>query len=86
MVNKTYTALATLPKVKTGQCNAILDNKMQCWRAADFQIEFTTTQPAVVATKTTPAVDEKVERTVYQMCRRHANEDKAKYDATLTAV
>jgi hypothetical protein len=37
--SKTFTAFNTLPGVAIGKCSEILpDNRLQCWKAADFQI------------------------------------------------
>jgi len=36
--SKTYTALNALPGVAIGKCSEILENRLQCWKAADFQI------------------------------------------------
>ena len=85
MTTKVYTALSTLPKVKIGNCSAMLENHLQCWRAADYQIKETTVQPAVPATKTSSAVEEMVAHRTYQMCRRHAQADKAEYDVAQPA-
>jgi hypothetical protein len=82
MVTKTYTALASIPKTKIVTCSAVLENHMQCWRAGDFLVHQVTVQPAVAATKTTPAVAEAVDELDYQLCRRHANADKEAYDKT----
>jgi hypothetical protein len=37
-MSKTFTALNTLPGVAIGKCSEILENRLQCWKAADFQI------------------------------------------------
>jgi hypothetical protein len=36
--SKTFTALITLPRVAIGKCSEILENRLQCYKAADFQI------------------------------------------------
>jgi hypothetical protein len=36
--SKTFTALSTLPGVAIGKCSEILENRLQCWKAADYQI------------------------------------------------
>jgi hypothetical protein len=68
---KTYTDLKEIPHVKIKTCGALLPNHMQCWRAGDFQVTETTVQPAVAATKDTPAVEEKVTQNTYQVCAFH---------------
>jgi len=36
--SKTFTALNTLPGVAIAKCSEILENRLQCWKAADYQI------------------------------------------------
>ena len=36
--SKTFTLLSTLPGVAIGKCSEILENRLQCWKAGDFQI------------------------------------------------
>jgi hypothetical protein len=68
---KEYTKLKDIPHVKITNCGALLPNKLQCWRAGDYQVVATTVQPAVPATKDTPAIEEKVSMNKYQVCAFH---------------
>lgn len=53
------------PKYQIGRCSAILPNRMQCWRAADFHVV------EVIPATTEPPTEE---RTVeYQLCKQHVN-------------
>jgi hypothetical protein len=72
---KTYTNLLEArstgyfdPKFQIGRCSAILPNKMQCWRAADFQVAET------IPATTTESGEEVPEKEVeYQLCKQHVN-------------
>ena len=74
---KEYVALTDNPHIKIKTCGAVLPNHMQCWRAGDYQVTETTVQPAVAAvaatkdTPATPAVEEKVSTSTYQICAFH---------------
>ena len=81
---KTYQSLTQLngdsnqygkpAKVPVGKCSAILQNHLQCWRAADVLITTTTT---------VPADGDKPESTTTntaQMCYRHAQVDEQQYN------
>jgi hypothetical protein len=76
---KQFTALVDIPHAKIGNCSAILLNRLQCWRAADYQVQEATVEPAVAAvaaTKDSPAVEaveEKVSQRTYQLCAFHKN-------------
>jgi hypothetical protein len=78
---KTYESLTTLnagaayttPKVKIVQCSALLQNRMQCWRAADILITTTESTP----TENDPFA---VTTTTVQMCIRHAHVDQQAYN------
>ena len=53
---KIYTPLMEIPRILIGRCAQVLPNRMQCWRAGDFQVLEATS---------------KTETTIYQLCRTH---------------
>jgi hypothetical protein len=72
---KTYTNLMEArstgyfdKKFEIKRCEAILPNRMQCWRGADFHVT------EVIPATTTADGAEVAERTVeYQFCKQHVN-------------
>ncbi|MDR3392464.1 MAG: hypothetical protein P4L77_12105 [Sulfuriferula sp.] len=64
-------ALLSATGGKIQNCTALLPNRLQCWRAGDYLVTETIIQPAVAATETKAALEEKVVRNEYQLCRFH---------------
>ena len=77
-VTKTYTLLSTLPHPVIEKCSEMLPNKMQCWKAADFDIAVTTPAPTKDDSQAVTVV-------TYQKCRAHAQAEK-NADAAAEAV
>lgn len=79
---KTYTLLSSLSTGnKLGQtpitkCSALIENKMQCWRAGDFMVMETTDVPA------TEKDSASVKYLQYQLCRAHAVQQQQKDEKT----
>lgn len=79
---KTYTLLSSLPtgnkpgQIPITKCSAIIENKMQCWRAGDFLVTETTDVPA------TEEDSASVKYLQYQLCRAHAVQQQQKDEKT----
>lgn len=71
---KTYTLLSSLPRetTKIVKCGALLENRMQCWRAGDYLVQEVKTEKVEGA----DGIDGGLKDTVnsFQLCRRHAIE------------
>jgi len=87
---KTFTSLKEVPtgtgpgQIQIGKCSAVLDNRMQCWRAGEFLVTTTktVTTPAVMDGDKVVTPEDKAEvlDSQYQLCRAHKLFEEQQYE------
>lgn len=68
---KTFTPILQLVKPVIGRCTAILPNRMQCWKAGEFQVK---------QVFQGPNPEEPNKTNTYQLCRAHAVAEQQEYE------
>ena len=68
---KTFTPISQLIKPTIGRCSAVLPNRMQCWKAGEYEVK-------QVFQGTNPEEPNKV--AYYQLCRAHAVAEQQEYE------